>query len=116
MPFSRMSAVSAGGAQDDTACARRRRHVDGLDVLVVGADVADVRKSESDDLPGIGGIGEDFLIAGHGGVEAHLANGAADGAESDPFQHDTVSQHQEGRGFRLGPSGIGLFGAHHGPR
>ena len=62
------------GAHDDAARARRRRHVDGLDVFVVGADVADMREGEGDDLPGIGRIGEDFLIAGHRGVEADLAD------------------------------------------
>ena len=31
----------------------RRRHVHRLDVLVVGADIADVRKGEGDELPGI---------------------------------------------------------------
>jgi predicted enzyme related to lactoylglutathione lyase len=32
--------------------------------------------------PGIGGIGEDLLVAGHRGVEAHLGDGAAAGAEA----------------------------------
>ena len=52
--------------------ARRRR--DGLDVLGVGADIADMREGEGDDLPGIGGIGHDLLVAGHRGVEADLAD------------------------------------------
>ena len=33
------------GAQDHAARARRRRHVDGLDVFLVGADIADVRET-----------------------------------------------------------------------
>ena len=66
--------------QDDAARARRRRHVDGLDVFFVGADIADMREGEGDDLPGIGRVGEDLLIAGHGGVEADLADRVAGGA------------------------------------
>jgi len=59
--------------------ARRQR----LDVLEIGADVADVREGEADDLTGVGGIGHDLLIAGHAGVEAdprHLHAGGADAA------------------------------------
>ena len=104
------------GAQDDAARARRRRHVDGLDVFVVGADVADMREGEGDDLPGIGRIGQDFLIAGHRGVEADLADRVAGGAEAETLQHGAVRQHQQRRGFPLDPAGIVLFGAHMGPR
>jgi hypothetical protein len=146
MPFSRMSVVSARvsrpqspmmprlepliemaggaevrrlgdvGAQDDAARARRRRHVDGLDVFVVGSHIADMWKGEGDDLAGIGRIGEDLLIARHGGVEADLAHGEARGAEAESFQHGAVRQYQERGGFPLGPAGIVLFGAHQGPR
>ena len=42
-------------------------------VLGVHAGVADVRVGQRDDLPAVGGIGEDLLVAGHGGVEHHLA-------------------------------------------
>ena len=92
------------GVQDDAARARRRREVDGLDVLLVGADIADMREREGDDLPGIGRIGEDFLVAGHRGVEADLADRVAGRAEPHAFQHGAVGEHQErGRdGFRPG--------------
>ena len=46
----------------------------GLVVLGVHPDVADVREGEGDDLPGVGGIGHDLLVAGHRGVEAELAD------------------------------------------
>ena len=36
--------------------------------------VADERISHGDDLPAIGGIGKHFLVAGHGSVEANLAD------------------------------------------
>ncbi len=58
------------GAQHDAARRRRRR----LDVVAIGADIADMREGEGDDLAGIGGIGDDLLIAGHAGVEADLAD------------------------------------------
>ena len=97
------------GVQHHAARARRRRHVDGLDVLLVGADIADMREGEGDDLPGIGGIGEDFLIAGHGGVEAHLADRMAGRAEAHAFQHGAVGEHQQRGRLGLRPAGIVLL-------
>jgi hypothetical protein len=73
-----------------TPRARGRRHVHGLDVVLVGADIADMGEGEGDDLSGIGGIGENFLVAGHGGVEAHLAHGMAAGAEACAFEHGSI--------------------------
>ncbi len=52
-----------------------------LDVLRVHADVADVRIRERDDLAGVGGIGEDLLVAGHRRVEHDFADGVARGAD-----------------------------------
>ena len=52
----------------------------GLHILAVDAVVADVRVRQGDDLLAIAGVGEDFLIAGDGRVEHHLANGGALGA------------------------------------
>ncbi len=80
------------GVQDDAARPRRRRHVDGLDVVLVGADIADMGKGEGDDLPGVGRVGEDLLIAGHGGIEADLADGVTGGAEPMALQHGPVGQ------------------------
>ena len=62
--------------QDDSANAwEAAANIDGFHILLIGADIADMRKSESDDLPGIGKVlREDFLVAGHGGVEADFAN------------------------------------------
>ena len=92
-----------GRVQDDAAGAGRRREVHRLDVLFVGADIADMRKREGDDLPGIGRIGEDFLIAGHGGIEADLADGVAGRAKTEAFEHGAVGQHQERRRRGLVP-------------
>ena len=51
-----------------------RRDRGGLDVLAVGADIADMREGEGDDLSGVGRVGQRLLIAGHAGVEADLAH------------------------------------------
>ncbi len=80
-----------------------------LDVLVVGADIADVREGEGDDLAGVGGIGEDLLIAGERGVEADLADGLAGGAEAVAFDDRSVGKHQK-RGRPVGNPGRGLVG------
>ena len=42
-------------------------------VFAVDAVVADQRIGHADDLPGVGRIGEHFLITGHRRVEDHLA-------------------------------------------
>ena len=88
------------GVQHDAARARRGREVDGFDVLLVGADIADVREGEGDDLSGVGRIGQDLLVTGHRGVETDLAHGVAGRAETDAFEHGAVGKHQERR--RLG--------------
>ena len=75
-----------------------------LDVFFVGADIADMRKGEGDDLPGIGGIGEDFLIAGHGRVEADFAHGFAGRAEAEAFEHGAVGKDEPRRLQRFGPA------------
>ncbi len=90
-------------AQHCAAHARAGGEVRGLGVLDVGADVADVREGEGDDLPGVGGIGEDLLVAGHRRVEANLADGRAGGAEADPGNDCSVGQNKS-RGRRgVGP-------------
>ena len=42
--------------------------IGGLDVFLVGADIADVRKSEGNDVASVGRVGEDFLITSPGQV------------------------------------------------
>ena len=60
----------------------------GLVVLVVGAVVPDLRVREDDDLAGIGWVGEDFLVAGEGGIEDDL---------SGPFDRRTKAPALEDR-------------------
>src|SRR5262245_13258662 len=99
------------GLQDDPARPRRRRHVHGLDVLVVDADIADMREREGDDLPGIGRIGEDFLIPSHGGVEADLAHRVAGRAEARAFEYRAIGKDEDRAWLRLGPSRFGVISA-----
>src|SRR5262249_7677535 len=102
------------GAQDHAARARRRREIDGLDVLLVGADIADVREREGDDLSGIGRIGQDLLVAGHRGVETHLAHRVAGSAAAEALEHVPVAEYEHCGRLDLGPAGACLpFG--HGP-
>ena len=90
--------------QDDPARARRRRHIDGLDVFLVGADIADMREGEGDDLPGIRRVGEDFLVPRHGGIEADLADRVAGGAQAEALQNHPVGQDQKRGRLGLNPS------------
>ncbi len=60
-------------------------------------------KCEGDELPGIGGIGENFLIAGHRGVEADFADRLAFRAEAKTFQHGAIGQHEKRGRFEVRP-------------
>ena len=67
-------------------------------ILEVGADIADMREGEHDVLPGIGRVGDGFLVAGHAGVEAHLADPARGmGAEAAAPERRPVGQNEDSR-------------------
>src|SRR5262245_17335502 len=63
-----------------------------------------MRERERDDLPGIGRVGEDLLVARHRGVEADLADRMSGRAQPEAFQDGPVGQHQKRRGFGFVPS------------
>ena len=96
--------------------------IGGFEVVIIGADIADMGEGEGDDLAGIGGVGEDFLIAGHGGVEADFAHGLAFGAKALAFDDGAIGEDEEAGDAGLVPIteslawfGLGLFRAgHHG--
>ena len=102
------------GAWRTRRARRRRRHADGLDVLVVDADIADVREGEGDDLPGVGGIGEDLLVAGHGGVEADLADRVRRPRRGRSPRSPSRPPAPEARSGRAASTGraFGLIGGH----
>ena len=65
-----------------------------FEVLGIRAGVADVRISERDDLPAVGRVREDFLVARHGGVEHHLASRIAFGTDRTAVKHGAVLERQ----------------------
>ncbi len=69
-----------------------------LAILVVGADIADMREREGDDLPGIGRIGQDLLVAGHRGVEDQLAGDHGCAAEAAAGEDRSVLQGENAGG------------------
>src|SRR5262249_52286356 len=95
-----------GGVQHHAPGARRRGEIDGLDVLVVGADIADMGECERDDLPGIGRIREDLLIAVHRGIEADLAHGMTGSAKAEAFQHSAIAKHEQRRRRGVLPAAV----------
>ena len=69
----------------------------GFHVFRRRADVADVRIGESDDLAGIGRVGENFLITGHRGVEHHFSGRVAIGTDGLAAEERAVRQRQHCR-------------------
>ena len=111
------------GGLDDAGLDRGGgREVGGFKVVIIGADIADVGEGEGDDLARIGGVGEDFLIAGHGGVEADFAHGLAFGAKALAFDDGAIGKDEKAGDAGRVPIteslawfGLGLFRAgHHG--
>ena len=100
------------GAQHAAADPRKGGHVHRLDVLVVGADIADMRKGEGDNLPRIGGVGENLLIPRHRCVEADFAHRRAWCADAEALQYGAVGEHEQRRRSGLRPAGIVLFAGH----
>src|ERR1700738_1231048 len=95
-------------AENNPARSRGRGHVDGFDVFLVRPHVADMRECERDDLAGIGGIGENFLITGHGGIEADLPDRMPDGAKAEAFEHGPIGEHEQCGRLRLDPCALRL--------
>jgi hypothetical protein len=68
----------------------------GFDVFTVDARVADVRIGQGDDLAAVAGVGQDFLVAGHRGVEHHLTGGVACGADGKTLEDRPVCEREDG--------------------
>ena len=63
-------------------------------VLDIGSGIADVRIGQGDQLPQIGGVRQDLLIAGHRGIEHHLADALPVGADGTAPKDRPVFQDQ----------------------
>jgi len=71
-------------------------HPVGLDVLCVHTGVADVRIGQRDDLAAVARVGQDFLITRHGSVEHHLADRAANRADTLAVEDRSVGKRKKG--------------------
>jgi hypothetical protein len=69
----------------------------GFLIVEIGADVADVRISETDDLAGIAGIAENFLITGEAGIKNNFAAAPRAGAGGTPVKRSSVLERENGR-------------------
>ena len=69
-------------------------------VVEIRADVADVRIGQADDLPGVAGIGENFLVTGEAGIENDFAAAAREGARRAAVKYAPVFE-RENRGSVL---------------
>ena len=74
-----------------------------LDVLVIGADIADMREGEGDHLLRVARVGHHLLVAGHRGVEAQLADRLPFRAEALAPHRAAVGEHHDS----VAPSGCG---------
>jgi hypothetical protein len=72
-------------------------------VFRIDAVIADMRISQRDDLPGVGRVGQDFLITAERGVEHHFADAFSTGANGLAPEYRSVGQSKKG-GRKLGHS------------
>jgi hypothetical protein len=75
-------AVICGGGDRTAEDEPARGWSCGFDVLSVRSDIPDMGERKSNDLAGVGGVSEDFLISGDRSVEANLANSLSVRAEA----------------------------------
>jgi hypothetical protein len=69
-----------------------------------------VRIGQTDDLPGITGVGENFLISGEAGIENDFAAAARDGARRAAVKNAPVFQREyRGSVLNFGQWGLPYF-------
>jgi hypothetical protein len=68
----------------------------GFFVVEIGADIADVRIRQADDLAGVTGVRENFLITGEASIENDFAAAARDGAGGSAVKYTPVFQSESG--------------------
>ncbi len=72
-----------------------RVHARRFAVFAVDAGVADVGIGQGDDLARVAGVGQDFLVAGHGRVEDDFSGGVPFGADRVSEKGGAVGQGQD---------------------
>src|SRR5690606_40927397 len=93
----RAAAPAARAARDVAHDQPGRPDPAGLVVLAGAAGVADVGIGQGDDLAGVRGVGEDFLVAGHGRVEHDFTDGKAGRADGYAFEDGAVFEREDCR-------------------
>ena len=68
----------------------------GFDILSIHADVADLRIRHRNQLTFVRRVREDFLVAGHAGVEHHLAHRLAFGAKGKALVIPAIGEREDG--------------------
>src|SRR5438093_12452102 len=79
----------------------------GFLVIDVGANISDVRIGQTDDLSGVAGVGENFLVTGEAGIENDFAAAARNRARRAAVKDAPVFQ-RECRGSVLNLAQWGL--------
>ena len=69
----------------------------GLLIFRIRADISNMRIRQADDLPGVAGIGENFLISGEAGIENDFAAAARDRAGRAAVKDAPVFQRENRR-------------------
>ncbi len=69
---------------------------EGFHIDLVDAVIADLRIGHGDDLPAVGGVGEDLLITGHGSVEAHFTDGGGSGTKGFSVEDGAIGKGENG--------------------
>ena len=68
-------------------------------VVAVGTGIANVRIGQSNNLPAVGRVRQNFLVAGHCRIEDDLANCLAFGADRNAAEDGPVLQVPEQRAY-----------------
>ena len=93
-----LSAPVVGGmahvGHDDT----RKRHAVGLHVGGADAVVANLRIGERHNLAGVGWVGDDLLVAGHGRIEDELAEGLAGSPDRESLERGSILERKQRSG------------------
>jgi len=82
------------GLEDDADCAAAGGWRQVFDVFLIGADIADVREGEGDDLAELGRIGQDFFVTGQCGVEADFGLYLAGCADPRSLDHCAIGKNK----------------------